>query len=135
MTEHGFKTGILPDHCGRCIFLEWEEYACLCTHPAFVDDADLMEYLRDELGPEPTEEEIVTCANILHAMSMEDADWHGYDCVCDLFVGPTNREGRDAAIGAAKEDYKQHAVALWRKHETTINQDDLYRKLLEAGGE
>lgn len=123
MAEHGFKAGILPDHCGKCVFLEWEEYICNCTHPAFVNDAGLMEYLRDELGPDPSDEEIITAAITWHGVKLEDADWHGYDCVCDLFVGHTNMEGRDAAIGAAKEAYEQHALALWRKHETTLNQD------------
>lgn len=117
MAEHGFKTGILPDHCGKCVFLEWEEYTCICRHPAWVDTNELMEYLRDELGPKATDEEIVTCAHTLHGMRMEDADWHGYDCVCDLFNDRKVVNGKSQAMEDARKAYEARAIELWRKYE------------------
>lgn len=110
--EHGFKRNILPDHCGKCVFLDWEEQSCTCTHPSFVYDSELLEYLLEEPVGD-SDEEVVCKAKEFYGMHLDDSDWHGYDSICDLYVQQKSQKQDDAIIGAIMEQYENRALKLW----------------------
>ena len=112
---HGFKRDILPDHCGTCIFLEWEEYTCRCINPAYDVDVDIREYLADECDATTTEKEVAEIAWSQWGWRLDDMDWHGYDSVCDLYHKFTTVQDRDQAEIEAREAYINRVLCLWRE--------------------
>lgn len=106
MGNHGFKMGILPDHCGKCQYLLWEEYECRCENTAFISDDDIVNAIEVTESEDPN----VVVQNLLE-YAADDSDWHGYDSICDLFVKIGDRERREI-IRENIERLKERVMAV-----------------------
>ena len=114
MSNHGFKSNILPNHCGNCLWLEWEEDKCECEHPAFIDDDTIMTALTDCNG---TQESIEDCLRDTLEEWSENSEWHGYNCICDLHAKKTkNPEDYDRIRSESYKAYLDRVTDLWKQH-------------------
>jgi len=72
----------LPSHCGTCVHLQWEEDICICRHPEFITDKEILdgiEFWEDE-------NDVVRLAENIYNDYIDDCcDWHDYFLVCECY--------------------------------------------------
>lgn len=118
---NGYRNAKLPNHCGDCDWLNWEEDRCYCTNPTFIDDNDIATWLADCDG---TEDSLDQCGNTAIIVREENADWQPYNCVCDLHL----KKNKDPKVvtellrtkNSTYARYSGRVRDVWRKHGTEL---------------
>ena len=113
---HGYKNAKLPNHCGSCAWLEWEENWCRCENPAFVEDNDICTEIANTAGEGRAIDIPLLCRAIMEER-MENADWQPYQCVCDLHVNNNlTQEEKDAAKERTYNAFEEEVREQYEKH-------------------
>lgn len=109
-----YREEILPNHCGVCHFLDWEELSCYCWNNWIIDDDDIKELVHDWDEEEQTFDQFVDY--VYEKFVYDEAeDWHGYNGICDNFIKKQYSEDAKEIEIKNKKELKQRFFKIAAK--------------------